>query len=76
MPAHPYGLGWACEPTGDAFGHGGACSTNLRIQPQSDLITIYLVQHSDPAGVDRDAMLNAFRTAATEAFAGNSRRYN
>ncbi|MFZ4599704.1 MAG: serine hydrolase domain-containing protein [Terrimicrobiaceae bacterium] len=38
-----YGLGWGIE--GTAFGHGGAHGTQMFIDPESGLATIYLVQH-------------------------------
>jgi CubicO group peptidase (beta-lactamase class C family) len=40
-----YGLGWQTYPSG-AFGHGGAYATNLRIDPQHGLATVWLVQHA------------------------------
>jgi CubicO group peptidase (beta-lactamase class C family) len=44
-----YGVGWT---TGGTFGHGGALSTNMTIDPQRGLITVFLVQH---AGFPNDA---------------------
>jgi CubicO group peptidase (beta-lactamase class C family) len=39
-----YGVGWST--TGKSFGHGGALATNMNIEAQRNLITIYLIQHS------------------------------
>ncbi|MFM9069297.1 MAG: serine hydrolase domain-containing protein [Planctomycetota bacterium] len=39
-----YGVGWSTS--GESFGHGGALSTNMTIEPRRNLITIYLVQHA------------------------------
>ena len=39
-----YGLGWATG--GPNYGHGGAFATNMTIDSQPALITIYLVQHA------------------------------
>ena len=43
-----YGLGWATG--GGTYGHGGAYTTNMTIDPKSGLITIFLVQHAAFAG--------------------------
>jgi CubicO group peptidase (beta-lactamase class C family) len=71
-----YGLGWSVSnrprnsvglESSGAFGHGGAYSTDMRIDAEHQLITIYLVQH---AGYPSDAggkILPAFREAALEA---------
>jgi CubicO group peptidase (beta-lactamase class C family) len=39
-----YGLGWATG--GSSFGHGGALATNMTIDPQRGLITVWMVQHA------------------------------
>ena len=40
-----YGFGWS---TGEGkFGHGGAYKTNMTIDPQTGLITIFLIHHSN-----------------------------
>jgi len=59
-----YGLGWS---TGGTFGHGGAYSTNMTIDPKRGLITVFLVQH---AGFPNDGgkSQGAFRKAAEEMF--------
>jgi len=71
-----YGLGWsvsgrpqhgtALESTG-AFGHGGAYSTDLHIDMQRQLITIYLVQHAGYPDNAGGRILPAFRKAAEES---------
>ena len=56
-----YGLGWSTG--GGRFGHGGAYSTNMSIDPARGLITVFMVQH---AGFpkDGDKSRGAFETAA------------
>ena len=72
-----YGLGWsvnnrphnsggALENTG-SFRHGGAYSTDLHIDVQHQLITIYLVQHAGYPGDAGGKILPAFRQAVLEA---------
>ena len=71
-----YGLGWSMsgrprsgtdlEHTG-VFGHGGAYSTDMRIDMQHQLITIFLVQHAGYPGTDGDKILPEFRRAALHA---------
>ncbi len=59
-----YGLGWSTGPT---FGHGGAYSTNMSIDPKRGLILIWMVQHAgfpDNGGKSQDA----FRKAAAAQF--------
>ena len=59
-----YGLGWG---TGDTFGHGGAYSTNLLIDPKHGLVLIWMVQH---AGFPNNGgqSFDAFRSAAEQQF--------
>ena len=66
--------GLADEPKtrGDAVipgpcGHGGAYSTNLWIDPDKQLITVYMVQHAGFPG-DGGQARGAFEKAAGEAF--------
>ncbi|MCB1209290.1 MAG: beta-lactamase family protein [Verrucomicrobiales bacterium] len=57
-----YGLGWAVSPSG--FGHGGAYSTDMFIDPSAGLITIFMVQNAgwrDPKGKE---ILPTFKKAA------------
>ncbi len=43
-----YGFGWSTG--GGGFGHGGAESTNMNIDPKSGLILVWMVQHAGYAG--------------------------
>jgi CubicO group peptidase (beta-lactamase class C family) len=62
-----YGLGWSVD--GDGFGHGGALSTNMRVDTKRGLVTVFLVQHAGfPADGGKSA--EAFRRAAEEKFGG------
>jgi CubicO group peptidase (beta-lactamase class C family) len=59
-----YGLGWGTG--GGVFGHGGAYSTNMSINSNHGLITVFLVQHAG-FPLDGDQSSGAFQKAA-EAF--------
>jgi CubicO group peptidase (beta-lactamase class C family) len=72
-----YGFGWSTTSKAHgaataanltACGHGGAHSTNMWIDPQHQLITIYMVQHAGYAGKDGGKILPAFTQAAIEQF--------
>ena len=72
-----YGLGWstARKSRGDSgpvipgpCGHGGAYATNMSIDPERRLITVYMVQHAGFPGVDGGKIHGAFTKAAVEAF--------
>jgi CubicO group peptidase (beta-lactamase class C family) len=60
-----YGLGWATG--GGTYGHGGAYSTGMTIDPGRGLITVFMVQH---AGFPKDGAKSqaAFRKAAEARF--------
>jgi CubicO group peptidase (beta-lactamase class C family) len=60
-----YGLGWSTG--GGTFGHGGAYSTNMTIDPKRGLILVFMVQH---AGFPKNGGQSggAFRKAAEERF--------
>ncbi|MBA3708327.1 MAG: beta-lactamase family protein [Planctomycetes bacterium] len=60
-----YGLGWAVDPAGQGFGHGGAYSTDLWIDTVRGRALVYLVQHNGYGGSDGAAILPAFRKLAT-----------
>ncbi len=71
-----YGFGWSTTrrahaeepaPVGPC-GHGGAYATNMWIDPQRGLVTIYMVQHAGYAGPDGGKILPAFTQAAEAAF--------
>jgi CubicO group peptidase (beta-lactamase class C family) len=61
-----YGLGWSTHGVG-VFGHGGAHSTNMTIDTNRGLITVFMVQH---AGFPKDGNKSqaAFHKAAIERF--------
>ncbi|HZV05745.1 MAG TPA: serine hydrolase domain-containing protein [Gemmataceae bacterium] len=66
-----YGLGWSTHGNG-VFGHGGAQATNMTIDPQHGLITVFMVQH---AGFPKDGNKahGAFQKAALQRY-GASRQ--
>lgn len=65
-----YGLGWATEKSpSKAFGHGGAYATNMRIDPEHGLVTVFMVQYAGGKSENWKNVLPAFRKAAEEAFA-------
>jgi len=57
-----YGLGWSVGA--GSFGHGGAYSTNLTIDPQRQLVTVFMVQQAGYGGPDGPRILPAFMKAA------------
>lgn len=59
-----HGLGLGLDEPANGFGHGGALSTNLWIDPRLGRVFVYLVQHQGYAGPDGDAIMPAFRAAA------------
>jgi len=60
-----YGFGWSADKKpGGAFGHGGAQSTNMQIDPQRQLITVFMVQHAGYPGTEGSKILPAFMKAA------------
>ncbi len=64
-----YGLGWAMpKKAGGSFGHGGAYSTHMTIDPQRGLVLVFLVQHAGYPGSDGKNILPAFEKAAQEKF--------
>jgi CubicO group peptidase (beta-lactamase class C family) len=65
-----YGIGWSTEKKPDgSFGHGGAYGTDMRIDPKSGLITVYMIQHAGFAEPGGGKILETFKKAAREAFA-------
>lgn len=60
-----YGIGWSTD--GKTFGHGGALATNMTIDPQRGLITVFLVQHAGFPG-DGNKSHGVFVKAANDAF--------
>lgn len=61
-----YGLGWFTYPS-KAFSHGGAYSTNLRIDPEHGVATVWLIQHADFPGEGAKSQA-AFEKVALESF--------
>ena len=55
-----YGLGWSVN--GAQFGHGGAMATNMNIDPERGLVTVWMVQHAGfpgEGGKSRDVFQHA-----------------
>ena len=64
-----YGFGWG---VGGGFGHGGAYKTDMHVNPQLGLITVFMVQQAgDWPSKEGDRILSAF-TAAANRLALNS----
>jgi len=61
-----YGLGWSTGPA-DSFGHGGAYSTNMHIDPKHGLATVWLVQHAGFPGEGYKSQ-EAFDQAVAQRF--------
>ena len=61
-----YGLGWSTG--GGSFGHGGAFATNMNIDANRGLITVFLVQHSGFPGDGKNAQ-GAFKKVAEKLYA-------
>jgi CubicO group peptidase (beta-lactamase class C family) len=49
-------------------GHGGAYSTDMSIDPQHGIVTVYMVQHAGYPGSDGGKILGTFKKAAVDAF--------
>ncbi len=64
-----YGFGWSADrKPGSPFGHGGAYSTSMQIDPSRQLITIFLVQHAGWPNESGNRILPTFQQAAVQAF--------
>jgi CubicO group peptidase (beta-lactamase class C family) len=61
-----YGLGW--DLSDRAFGHGGAYSNDMSVDPKTGLITVFLVQHAGFLG-DAGKSNSLFKQAAKARFA-------
>ena len=48
--------------------HGGAYATNMRIDPERGIITVYMVQHAGYPGKEGGKVRDAFEKAAVKAF--------
>ncbi len=64
-----YGLGWSTNNNG-VFGHGGAHATNMSIDANRGLITVWMVQETGGFPADGDKARGAFQKAAEERFGG------
>jgi CubicO group peptidase (beta-lactamase class C family) len=62
-----YGFGLQASPGN--FGHGGAYATNMTVDVERGLITVFMVQHAGFPGKGKDSSA-AFKAAATQAFGG------
>lgn len=62
-----YGFGLQASP--GSFGHGGAYATNMTVDVERGLITVFMVQHAGFPGKGKDSGA-AFKAAATQAFGG------
>jgi CubicO group peptidase (beta-lactamase class C family) len=80
---HGYGLGWSTSrkspgSTGPVIpgpcGHGGAYATNMGIDPEHRLVTVYLVQHTGFPGIDGGKIHQAFMKAAIASFGRQNQR--
>ena len=60
-----YGLGFSIE--GDTYGHGGAYSTNMNVDPNCGLVAVFMVQNAGWREEGKQA-LPIFSRAAMEAF--------
>ncbi len=63
-----YGLGWSTG--GGNFGHGGAYATNMNIDSNRGLVTVWMVQHAGYP-LDGDKAAGAFRQVAEAHFKSN-----
>ena len=61
-----YGLGWFVYPSG-VYGHEGAYATNLQIDPEHGIATVWLVQHASFPGNGRKSE-EVFEKAALESY--------
>ncbi len=71
---HGYGLGWSTSkkanpdvPVAGQCGHGGAYATNLSVDPQRGLVTVWMVQHAGYPG-DGNKAQGAFNKYAQDSF--------
>ena len=59
-----YGFGWAVDGRG-GFSHGGSFNTCMSVNPELDLITIYLSQYTGPMRKGGEGIQTIFEQAAT-----------
>lgn len=65
-PLNNYGFGYAVN--GATFGHGGAYSTNISIDPQMNLVLVFMVQNAGWRNDDGKKIQPAFTDAAVKTF--------
>jgi CubicO group peptidase (beta-lactamase class C family) len=64
-----YGLGWSvAQPPQHNYGHGGAYATNMRIEPDRNLITVFMVQYAGGKSERWKEVHPAFSKAAADAY--------
>jgi CubicO group peptidase (beta-lactamase class C family) len=64
-----WGLGWATgRKPGSPFGHGGAHSTDMTVDPEKGLVLVFLVQHAGYPGKDGGKIRPTFMKAAVAKF--------
>ncbi len=64
-----YGFGLSADKKpGGPYGHGGAYSTNMHIDPERGLITVFMVQHAGWPNDGGKKVQPTFQKAAQEAF--------
>ncbi|HSI12025.1 MAG TPA: serine hydrolase domain-containing protein [Chthoniobacter sp.] len=61
-----YGFGYAVN--GATFGHGGAYSTNISVDPQLNLVLVFMVQNAGWRNDDGKKIQPAFTAAAVKTF--------
>lgn len=65
-----YGLGFSVQrEAGRPFGHGGALSTQMSIDPQRHLALVWLVQHAGYKQPEGKSVYSTFVEQATKAYA-------
>jgi len=68
-----YGFCFGLDAATGNYGHGGALSNDFTIDVKHQLCLIFLVQHAGFAGPDGAKINPAFKAAAIQAYAGQSR---
>jgi CubicO group peptidase (beta-lactamase class C family) len=61
-----YGFGYAVN--GETYGHGGAYSTNISVDPKLGLVLVFMVQNAGWRNDDGKKILPAFTQAAIDRF--------
>jgi CubicO group peptidase (beta-lactamase class C family) len=60
-----YGFGWS---SGETFGHGGACATNMIADTKLGMVAVYLIQHTNGFPGEGGKAQETFMTAAKSRF--------